>query len=533
MDLLLVLHAHLPWVKDATYPGSIEERWLFEALWESYLPLLGVLDRAATGGLRDVLTLSLSPTLLAMLGDARLQGSFLDHLDALEDVARHAAHGESPERVRAVAHHLARIRRSRARYLDADRDVAGAFGAHHRRGTIELITTAATHALLPAQASPAHVRAQIAAGLAALERACGVTPAGMWLPECAYDPRLDAVLVELAVGFTVLDAHGLSHGIPCSPLGSSAPIVSPSGLAIFPRDTATARRVWSRREGYPGDPAYREFHRDVASELDDDALGKLAPPTAMRTPVGIRPYRVTGPGDHKEPYDPSAASARAGVHALDFVSVVEATLSSAPRVAEAEPLLVAAYDAELFGHWWWEGPEFIERVIHAASARPSLRLATPSSRLASCPFAVASQPAASTWGEGGYFNVWASADTGPMLREVHRVERAVQAAFATCEGIDRRAPSTSLRLAARDGAARELMLAAASDWAFLVRTGTNVDYARRRATEHARLALDLCRIARCDTPRDGDRRRVDRALADGPPEALASRDILEWSWASR
>lgn len=516
-------------MKDAAHPGSIEERWLFEALWESYLPLLGVLDRAADAGLQRVLTWSLSPTLLAMLGDARLRESFLDHLDALEDVAGHASRGATPARARAVAHHLARMRRSRARFLEADRDVAAAFGEHHRRGTIELSTTAATHMLLPASRSSGHVRAQLASGQAALERACGVTPAGMWLPECAYDPGLDAVLADLEVGYTVLDAHGVEHGIPRSPLGVAAPIVSPSGLAVFARDTTTARRVWSRREGYPGDPAYREFHRDVASELDDEALGKLSPPSALRTPVGIRPYRVTG-RDEKEIYDPAAATARAAVHAVDFIRVVEETLTSMPRTAAAPPLLVAAYDAELFGHWWWEGPDFLERAIHAAAVRPSLRLATPTTRLDSYPFAVESQPAASTWGEGGYSNVWASGDTAPMLREVRRVERAVEAAFHACDGLPQGDEAVAIRLASRDAAARELMLAAASDWAFLIRTGTNVEYARRRAAAHIDRAMALCLVARRAAPGQADRDLVAQIAREGPAESLAPRDILEWAW---
>ncbi len=543
MELALVLHAHLPWVRDPVHPASIEERWLFEALWESYLPLLEVLDRAAARGQRQVLALSLSPPLLAMLADAHLRAAFVDHVDAVESIA-HAeiARAGAGLRADALRDHVARLRRARERFEVAGGDVARAFGDHHRAGTVELFTTAATHPLLPACTSAGHVAAQLSVARRALIAASGVEPLGLWLPECAYDPRLDGALSAAGVGWTVLDAHGVELARPRSPLGVHAPVMTPWGLAILAREPGAARRVWSRRDGYPGDPAYREHHRDLVDELSTEDLGRLAPPPGARSPIGLRPYRVTG-AEAKEPYDPGAAAARVRAHASDFVAAASRTLAGAPRAAGAPPLLVAPYDAELFGHWWWEGPAFLdallETLLHAGCP---VRPTTPSERLARHPLAPVVEPAISTWGEGGHATVWAAADTAPMLRAIHVAERAVDGAFAELDGRGAAggqgatggACASAMR--ARDLAARELMLGAASDWAFLVRTGTNVGYARRRAAQHLARAGDLARRARAavrGVPFDAEAcHHLDLIEADGPPLAWFPRALLDAAWST-
>src|SRR5690606_39253284 len=195
----------------------------------------------------------------------------------------------------------------------------------------------------------------------------GVAPAGLWLPECAYDPKLDAALAAGSVGWTVLDGHAIELGRPRSPLGVHAPVLAPAGFAVLGRDPGAARRVWSRQHGYPGDPAYREHHVDLVDELPPERLGALASPPGARSPVGLRPYRVTGPGA-KEVYDPAAAAARVREHAGDFVDEARRSLEAAPRAGDAPPILVAPYDAELFGHRWWGGPAVrdagLERLHH-------------------------------------------------------------------------------------------------------------------------------------------------------------------------
>ena len=534
MDVLLVLHAHLPWVRDPVHPGSIEERWLFEALWESYLPLLAVADRAAERGQAGAFTLSLSPTLLAMLGDARLRAGFTAHLEALLAVARDEIRRSDAARAAALEDHVARAEAARARLDEAGGDLAAAFGEHHRFGTIELVTTAATHPVLPACRSAGHVAAQLAVARAALERAAGVAPAGLWLPECAYDPRLDPQLVGAGVGWTVLDGHGIDLATPRSPLGVFAPALTPAGLAVFGREPGAARRVWSRKHGYPGDPAYREFHRDLVDEVPHARLGPLAPPPGARSPIGLRPYRVTG-REVKELYDPRAAAERIATHARDFVEEAERALEGAPRAGDAPPLLVAPYDAELFGHWWWEGPAFLDQVLATLHRHPTLQATTPAARLARHPMLPVVVPAISTWGEGGHVGVWAAEDTAPMLRSIHRAERAVDAAYAaatTGPSAASTAGATSGPAAvarrARHLAARELMLGAASDWAFLVRTGTNVPYARQRAAEHLDRAVDLARRARA--PHPDDALHLAAIASEGPPLAWFPGDVLDAAW---
>jgi len=240
----------------------------------------------------------------------------------------------------------------------------------------------------------------------------------------------------------------------------------------------------------------------------------------------------------KELYDPRAAAERIAAHARDFVEEAERALEGAPRAGDAPPLLVAPYDAELFGHWWWEGPAFLDQVLATLHRHPTLQATTPAARLARHPMLPVVVPAISTWGEGGHVGVWAAEDTAPMLRSIHRAERAVDAAYAAyaaattgpsaASGAGATSGPAAVARRARHLAARELMLGAASDWAFLVRTGTNVPYARQRAAEHLDRAVDLARRARA--PHPDDALHLAAIASEGPPLAWFPGDVLDAAW---
>ncbi|HSN99076.1 MAG TPA: hypothetical protein VLS89_12355, partial [Candidatus Nanopelagicales bacterium] len=254
----LVLHAHLPYVRHPEHPRSLEERWLFEALWESYLPLLDILDRLAGAGVRAPLTLSISPPLAAMLRDPLLGRRFERHLDRVEALAgRAAAHLAGGAFAPALAFHRRRLEEARATWAACRGDLLGAFRRQAAAGHIELITTAATHAFLPGLLpTPASIRAQIRLGRrgfgALLHGDPGAGPQGFWLPECGFDPRLDQELGSGGVRFTVLDAHAFELASPRPEEGAAVPIVTPGGVVCFARDPGSAREVWSRDRGYPG-----------------------------------------------------------------------------------------------------------------------------------------------------------------------------------------------------------------------------------------------------------------------------------------
>jgi 1,4-alpha-glucan branching enzyme len=493
----LVLHAHLPWVRHPEHARPLEERWLHEALWESYLPILEMLDRLVADGVRVALTVSVSPPLAAMLADELLRARFTDHLARLSRLAAHLDEGGLVDGALrpALAFYRHRLDAVAATWTRIGGDVLAALRAHADAGRVELWTSTATHAYLPGLlSSPASVRAQLRLGLRGFEALAGVRPRGLWLPECAYDPRLGRDLAAASVRYTILDAHGLELATPRPPDGVLSPVLSPEGVAFFARDPDAARAVWSRTTGYPGDPAYREFYRDVGFDLPEDALLGDLGPSGTRLMTGLKLHRITGPGPHKDPYDPGAAAAQARAHARHFVAERAA-------VAEASglphPILVAPFDAELFGHWWFEGPLFLEEVLRAldASGRAGgLAATTPGDHLAQFPEAARAAPAASTWGEGGFGQVWAGPEAALLWRHVHHAARAVEAA------VQRRRQAGGLCGRALDQAIRELMLLQSSDWAFMMRRGEMTAYAEARVRSHAHRAGKLAAIAQAASP---------------------------------
>jgi 1,4-alpha-glucan branching enzyme len=282
-----------------------------------------------------------------------------------------------------------------------------------------------------------------------------------------------------------------------------APVLGPGGVAFFARDPGAARDVWSRQGGYPGDPAYREFYRDVGFDLPEHELEGELGPHGTRLMTGLKPYRITGPGPHKEPYDPGAALARAREHALHFVAKRESILLGSARAGAASPpVLVAPFDAELFGHWWFEGPAFLEHVLRAldASSREGrLGSITLGGYLARYPDIAVAEPAASSWGEGGFGAVWAGPEAASLWRHVHHAEREVRAAVA------RRRHASGLAGRALDQSIRELCLLTASDWAFMLRRGEMTPYAEARVRDHAHRAVKLASLASRESlaPEDG------------------------------
>ena len=480
--LALVLHAHLPFVRHPEHERFLEESWLFEAVTESYLPLLHVLQGWQRDGLDARLTLTLSPTLCSMLQDPLLQARYERHLAELLELA-----GKETQRthLEPAFHTLALFYRERFAaawdaYAAYGRDLVRAFRGFQDAGQLEIITTAATHAVLPLLADhPPSLRGQV---LVARDhyRACfGRAPRGMWLPECAYTEAVDSVLQEANIRWFITDTHGLLHAQPQPRYATFAPLLTPAGLAAFGRDPDSARQVWSRQEGYPGDPRYRDFYRDIGFDLDYDYVKPYLPAAGQRGFTGLKYYRVTGRSSDKQPYDRAAALQTADEHAGQFLAARTAQIQSIAAMLDRPPLIVAPYDAELFGHWWYEGPEFLDALVRkACREQKDIALLTPSEYLRRHPTNQVATPSPSSWGEEGHLRVWLNEKTEwiyPHLRAAQ--ERMTELA--------RRFPKPDpLQERMLKQAARELLLAQASDWPFILRTGTSPDYARQRLTEH-------------------------------------------------
>jgi len=365
--------------------------------------------------------------------------------------------------------------------------LASAFKKFAGLGMIELMTCAATHGFLPLMDSckPA-LRAQVEVALQSHEDCFESKPAGFWLPECAYQPGQDAVLKEFGVQYFLVDTHGLLHATPRPKYGAFAPVLCPSGVAVFARDFESSKQVWSSREGYPGDGDYREFYRDVGYDLESSYVQSHIPSAGTRKFTGLKYYRVTGPGDLKEAYDPEQGRRKAEIHAEDFLMKKKYQAQEVRKGMDLPPLILGMYDAELFGHWWYEGPDFIYFLLEKMSRQQELVLVTPSDYLEKHPPLQVSTPAFSTWGDGGYAEFWLNPANDwiypPLLKACQRMS-GLTGRFPKAQGP---------LLKALNQAGRELLLAQASDWAFMMKTGHHKDYAIGRFQSHLEAFNRLC-----------------------------------------
>ena len=482
--LALHLHAHLPYVRHPEYEDFLEEDWLYEAISETYLPLLEVFDRLTDEGVPFRVSVTLAPPLVAMLRDELLMGRYARRLDTLCELCEkevHRTRGDATYHSVAL-HYQAEFGGLRRLFHDRyRRDLVAAFRRLEEAGRLEIVTCAATHAFLPLlSAYPEAVRAQIRVAVEEHRRHFGREPAGMWLPECGYYPGLDALLAEANIRYFHVDAHGITDATPRPRYGIFAPVLTPHGPAAFGRDPESSQQVWSAESGYPGDPDYREFYRDVGWDLDYEYVKPYIQPTGQRKNVGIKYFRITGKTAHKEPYDPVRARERAATHAGNFLFNRERQIEhAAARMGGVRPIVVSPYDAELYGHWWYEGPRFLDHLIRkVAFDQEVFQLATPGDYLRENPEQQLATPPLCSWGAGGYAGVWLDGSNDWVYRHLHKAaERMIALAR------DHRSPDPLTRRALNQ-AARELLLAQSSDWAFIMKTGTMVDYAVRRTKEH-------------------------------------------------
>lgn len=447
-DLAIVLHSHMPYVEGfGTYPFG--EEWLFDAFARSHLPVLEVAERVTmtvTPVLADQLEADgVGERMLTFLRRYRVDAADRDVADA-GAALRPAAKAEADHYTRAIK----RLRKLRGRPLRA-------FQEAHEKGRIALMTSAATHAVLPKLATVAARRLQVDAGLRSHQRRFGETT-GFWLPECAYVPGLEAVLAERGLAYTCLDQSSHERGT-----AALAPIRLPGGPVGFTIDWPTVQLVWSEG-GYPADAAYLEYHRLSAN--------------------GMRLWSISG-----TPYDPAAAAKRAAEHAASFLAAVRDRLERHRSDRGRRGLCLFAIDTELLGHWWAEGPSWLREVLKGA-ALDGVRLLT-------LPQALAEHEAEdrptreASWGEGKSLETWDSPSVSDLVWATRRSELRLLRALDT----------GSLSGSAALRAARELLALQSSDWAFMDHRGQAGDYPYARATSHAEGLLEAIDSAGAVDPR--------------------------------
>lgn len=478
--LALVLHAHLPFVRHPEEERFLEENWLYQALTESYLPLVDVFERLVADGVRFRLTVSLSPTLISMLTDELLTRRYVAHLERLLRLAATEKKRTAGSEFYPLAQmYEEKLFRNYELFVERYRgNLVTAFVALQERGVLEVITTCATHGYLPLIRGKEARRAQILVGIELYRRHFGCAPKGFWLPECGYTPGVDEILAACGIQYFFVESHGILTATPPPPFGVYAPVYTPAGVAAFGRDPDTSRQVWDRQIGYPGDYWYREYYKDIGYELPWDYIEPFLPSGKVRTDTGFKYYRITG-SEVKEPYDPAMARERAAAHADHFLYHRQRQVSYWADRLGVKPIIVSPYDAELFGHWWYEGPQWLEFLIRKAHYdQETVLLATPSDYLRAHPQQATATLSLSSWGAGGYSEVWLDPVNDWIYRHTHHAEaRMVELCdlFPEASGLTRRALNQ---------AARELLLAESSDWAFILKVGSTVGYATRRLKEH-------------------------------------------------
>jgi 1,4-alpha-glucan branching enzyme len=548
-----MLHSHLPYVREnGTWPHG--EEWLYEALAETYLPLLDTLFDLAETGIRRGVTIGLTPVLCEQLADPLVVERFAEYTAdrarrAERDTRRMARLGTQGEPWVALARWYATW------YGDLHdsftnayrRDVLGAFRGLQDDGLIEIATSAATHGYLPLLITDSAIRGQLREGIRSYERFFGRRPRAVWLPECAYRPAVPEgppmetaqksrgrsarmrpglehwLQVEgLEVFFTetqlleggpattatrgeLIGPYGAVRRRRGAPRPSDEPprkattyepyFVRESDVGVIGRNERTSLQVWSGSVGYPGDFVYREFHR-----RDEES--------------GLQYWRITGRnvelGD-KEPWDPEAAFARARDHAGHFAWLVHELLAQKRDEGMASPLILSAYDTELFGHWWFEGVAWLGHVLRFLAADPEVELVTASGRIDSRPPTHAVDLPEGSWGLGGTHFTWWNEQTEWFWPHIHGAERRLEALVAREVGGQDPERAAHLRQACR-----EALLLQASDWPFLVTTGQADEYARERFLEHVRRFEKLCGELEASEP--------DTAL---PAEQVAARQEME------
>lgn len=482
--LALVLHAHLPYVRHPEYDEFLEEDWLFEAITETYVPLLNVYDGLVRDGIHFRITMSLTPTLCEMLSDDLLRSRYLRRLDKLTTLAeKEVERTRTDERFHSAAEmYLRHFIATRDTYLGRyDGNILKGFKALQDRGNLEILTNTGTHAFMPNMYTPQGIRAHLKTAVANYEKHFGRRPRGIWLAECGYVEGLEEYIEDVGIKYFFVDAHGILYGTPRPKYGIYAPVYCPNGVAAFGRDIESSKQVWSSEEGYPGDYDYREFYRDLGYDGHYDYIKPFLSGDGMRRNIGIKYYRITGNValDQKEPYDPAKAKAKAADHAGNFMFNRQQQIRHLHGYLGKKPIVVSPYDAELYGHWWFEGPDFINFVLRKiACDQKEIETITPSEYLKANPKNQVIQPAFSSWGDKGYAEVWLNGTNAWIYRHLHHAEEKMVALAKRYKD-----PPAIIRRALNQ-AAREVFLAEASDWAFIMTTGTMVSYAEKRTREH-------------------------------------------------
>ena len=480
-----VLHAHLPFIHHPESEDYLEEQWLFEAISETYIPLLLNFKKLVDEHVDFRITMSMTPPLLSMLDNKLLQDRYIKYLEThIELAQKEIIRNSDNNKLKDLAkYYLDRYSND----LHVFKDIYNCniiYGFKHFQdiGVLEIITCGATHGYFPIlYVNEKTVRAQIAVGVQTYEKYFGRKPKGIWLPECGYIPEADKYLKEFGIEYAITETHGILYANPIPIFGTFAPIVSPDGLVCFGRDIESSRQVWSSINGYPGDFNYREFYRDIGYDAPYDYIKPYIAHNGVRVSTGIRYHRITGKTEYKDVYNLQWAQDSVNKHSGHFFDCRCQQIDYLSQHTKNPPIILCPYDAELYGHWWYEGPDFLYTLAKKVYYDDcNFKFITPGEYIEKYPEMQISTPCRSSWGAKGYSEVWLNPSNDYVHRHLHKAgDRMCELASMFPSEKD-----DSLKRRILNQCARELVLAQSSDWLFIITNGTMVDYAKKRIKDH-------------------------------------------------
>lgn len=458
----LLLHTHMPYVrKNGIWP--VGEDWLYQVMSGTYLPLINALERLNDEGVFPCAALTLTPVLCEQLADPYIQERFIAHLKTMAEHTtrdiRDFEYFQDPGRKALAQSYCEEFRSKLLAFTSIGGDLLGALASLEREGAIETIASSATHAFLPAQEDERSVKRQVLLGLESHRKHLGRNPAGFWIPECAYREGIERLLEAEGVRYIVADATSTPE-LP----STCAYMVGESRVAALMISERARRNVWDDVSGYPTDGTYM----DTTKYYDGS---------------GLHYWKVTGPKvpiEEKEVYAPDPATRRVLDHSRHFVQDVAGEIDSAePCVGDAKPLVLAAYDTELFGHGWHEGVYWMEVTLRSLSGSDSIQVTVPSRYLDDNPPMSSTRLAESSWGTGRDHSTWVNPETGWMWRELTKAQERLFDLASRFSGESDRSASRALTQATR-----EVLLLESSDWPYMVAKERAKKYATERFNTH-------------------------------------------------
>jgi len=472
----LVLNGNMPFVRHPELSNPSQEFWLFESISETYIPLLEVFDRLDREHIPFRMAISLSPTLCQMLNDELLIQRYLEYTNKQiifgeQELARTA---DEPELNLLVKHFYDRVVEKKEFFSTRyESNIIKGFDYYQKKGRLEILTTAATHAFLPFYtAYPEAIRAQFEVAISDYRLNFGRSPQGFWLPELGWKADLDTWLRTYNMGYTIVNTHALAFANPLAEKGTFYPVRTPQGIVIFGRDFNACESIVEITK----DPLFRNNCRDQGFELPSESLALFFSSQGSRTGTG---YKYWAAGDGSSPgslYDPGKAYEGAKGHARSFLDVMVSRLNSASELMDSPAISLCAFDADSFGRFWHEGLEFIEALFREGIKDGEIQFMTPTEfycKQDAATFQVVT-PEFSSWGTNGYAETWLDASSDWMYRHATRaLDRMV-------EIVERFPDNTGLKERALNQATRELLLALSSDWPKMLYKQENVDYAHNR-----------------------------------------------------